>query len=575
MSAAVELIQSTQRELSKSGLHLHKIASNSKELLSCFPQGDLARNLQDICFDNLPMQRSLGVSWNLNSDSFCFKVNMENRSLTKRGILSVVNSIFDPLGFLAPVVLEGRLILRELMSTQIGWDEPVPPKIGEKWVSWRHEMEDLASICIPRCYFKGSLSHMNRVELHVFSDASVKAISAVVYILGFSVEVKHLGFVAGKSKVAPERGHTIPRLELCAAVLAAELYQAVSEHLKVKIDETKFYTDSRVVLGYICNQSKRFYTYVSNRVQKTVHACSPCQWNYVPSGQNPADIGSRGASVVELVESAWLSGPKFLLQNLMSVLNPFPLVEPENDWEICKEVTVKVTNLEHQTGSFCEILKTFSSWQRLVRALCTVRHILMSYHQRLPCKGWHRCSQSRELDLQEDTKVLVFREVQHHMYAKEKECLIKGVEFNKDSTIISLNPVLDGNGLLRVGGRLNRSSLSSDEKNPIILPGKHHISRLLVQHYHESVHHQGRMFTEGGVRSAGLWITGGKRLVSSVIHKCVICRKLRGHFGCQKMSDLPVDRVEQTYPFSCVGVDVFGPWYVVSRRIRGGQASSK
>ena len=97
----------------------------------------------------------------------------------------------------------------------------------------------------------------------------------------------------------------------------------------------------------------------------------------------------------------------------------------------------------------------------------------------------------------------------------------------------------------------------------------------MVQHYHDSVHHQGRLFTEGAVRPAGFWITGCKRLVNSVIRDCVTCKRLRGHFSSQKMSDLPFDRVKQASPFSYVGVDMFGPWQIVTRRTRGGQAASK
>ncbi|XP_052809448.1 uncharacterized protein LOC128237911 [Mya arenaria] len=120
-----------------------------------------------------------------------------------------------------------------------------------------------------------------------------------------------------------------------------------------------------------------------------------------------------------------------------------------------------------------------------------------------------------------------------------------------------------------------RSELPTAGKHPIILPRKHPVSLLLVRHYHISVFHQGRLITEGALRSAGFWVVGAKCLVASVIHNCVVCKKLRGHFATQKMSDLPIDRLEQASPFSHVGVDVFGPWEIVTRRTRGGQAASK
>lgn len=161
------------------------------------------------------------------------------------------------------------------------------------------------------------------------------------------------------------------------------------------------------------------------------------------------------------------------------------------------------------------------------------------------------------------------------MYAKEISCLQDKKLIPKNSSILDLSPTLDKNGLLRIGGRLGSSSLHPSEKNPVIIPGKHHIATLLVQHYHNLVKHQGRHLTEGSIRSAGYWITGGKRLINSIIHKCVLCKRLRGKMEHQKMAELPVDRTTPCPPFTYVGVDTFGPWPVVTRRTRGGQANSK
>ena len=138
-----------------------------------------------------------------------------------------------------------------------------------------------------------------------------------------------------------------------------------------------------------------------------------------------------------------------------------------------------------------------------------------------------------------------------------------------------MSPFLDDNGLIRVGGRLERAQVPYEEKHPILLPGRHYISLLLARHFHEKVFHQGRQFTEGSIRAAGYWITGCRRLVSSLISQCMKCRKFRGNYCCQKMGDLPADRLEPGPPFSYVGVDAFGPWQVVSRRTRGGIANSK
>ena len=144
----------------------------------------------------------------------------------------------------------------------------------------------------------------------------------------------------------------------------------------------------------------------------------------------------------------------------------------------------------------------------------------------------------------------------------------------KNSPIVSLNPFLGSDAILRVGGRLNNAPvLILREKQPVIIPVKRHIAKLIVLQFHEEVQHQGRLFTEGAIRKGSFWITGGKRVVSFVIYSCVKCRKLCRKLEGQKMTDLPSDRLEEAPPFTYVGLDDFGPWPVFTRRTRGGQAS--
>ncbi|KAK3740123.1 hypothetical protein QZH41_001270 [Actinostola sp. cb2023] len=141
--------------------------------------------------------------------------------------------------------------------------------------------------------------------------------------------------------------------------------------------------------------------------------------------------------------------------------------------------------------------------------------------------------------------------------------------------MVKLSPVIDENGLLRIGGRLNEADLSNEERHPLILPSSHHVAALVVEHYHAKVKHQGRVFTHGLVRSSGYWIIGGKRLVNGIIDKCLKCKKLRGQPKAQMMADLPAERLTPAPPFSYVGLDVFGPWQICARRTRGGLARSK
>lgn len=169
---------------------------------------------------------------------------------------------------------------------------------------------------------------------------------------------------------------------------------------------------------------------------------------------------------------------------------------------------------------------------------------------------------------------MIIRTVQRDIYAKEISHLEQG-RIMAGTTIGSLDPYLDDKNVLRVGGRIRNSCIEVTQKHPILIPGNHHIAKLLISYYYEQVHHQGRHFTAGVVQQAGYKITGAKRLISSLIFRCVQCRKLRGPLEHQKMSDLLKDRFEPGPPFTNVGLDVFGPWNIVTRRTRGGSAQSK
>ena len=269
VEAAVDLLKKTQEVLSKSNLRLHKIAANSKEVMEAFPSSDHASDLKDLDLDAdmLPLQRSLGLDWNLQTDSFLFNVSCETKPYTRRGVLSTINSLYDPLGFVTPVTIQGKAILRELTAENGDWDAPLPQAMEDAWTSWRASLSELSKLSIPRCYTQASPSAAVRRELCIFCDASVKAIGAVSYLKVTNADGNHqIGFVMGKAKLAPRPEHTVPRLELCAAVLAVELADLISAELDLQLDTITYFSDSKVVLGYICNETRRFYVYVSNRV---------------------------------------------------------------------------------------------------------------------------------------------------------------------------------------------------------------------------------------------------------------------------------------------------------------------
>ena len=133
---------------------------------------------------------------------------------------------------------------------------------------------------------------------------------------------------------------------------------------------------------------------------------------------------------------------------------------------------------------------------------------------------------------------------------------------------------MDPHGLLRIGGRLRNSTLAYQEKHPVLLP-KGHASVLIIRHFHEKIHRQGRQITHGAIREAGYWVIGGHRMVAALIESCVTCKRLRGAMMTQFMANLPPERMETSPPFSNVGFDVFGPWEITTRRLRGSLGNAK
>ena len=322
-----------------------------------------------------------------------------------------------------------------------------------------------------------------------------------------------------------------------------------------------------------------FFKYVSNRVERIRSVSTLHQWTYIRTDLNPADYATRSSHASQIKNSHWLLGPDIVMtadkETFSEHIEPhFPLENTDTDQEIRPLVSVSKTNVSRIVELGSHRFERFSSWMTFIRRIARLKHFLSSIGSGI-IHGWHTCIDCKSVQSFEEAKKFIIRVVQHETYSSELSSLKENSCVSKTSSLLTLNPVLDKDGLLRVGGRLSRADISSNEKNPIIIPGKHYLAILIIRYYHELVLHQGRHFTEGAIRSGGFWIVGGKRVISSVIFQCFKCRKLRARVQIQQMSDLPVDRLTPAPPFTFVGLDVFGPWSVVARRTRGGLAQSK
>eukprot|EP00794_Sanderia_malayensis_P003872 gene3872-4415_t len=548
---ATDLPKRTKAMLSESNINLHKVSSNSQEVMLAFNPDDRAKDLKDIDLskDEPPVQRSLGISWNLKDDKFLVTVSPNDKKFTRRGLLPVVNSLYDPLGFAAPVTLKGRLLMRELTTGTVDWDDPIEPEKRAEWNAWTDSLEALHNLAVSRCYTGSSLQAATNVELIVFTDASTVAIGAVSYLRAFYGDVCKTGFVMAKSKVAPKPAHTIPRLELCAAVLGVELSEIIKKEIGFPLQDMKFYTDSRFVLGYISNTSRRFYTYVTNRVNRIRQSTSPTQWNYVNTASNPADLASRSSTAVELSASNWFEGPAFLKQECTNPEKDSEqpqLIDPEKDVEVRPESTTFMTGVQ-SSGLGSHRFSRFSNWGSLRATIARLIQVARAFknHRR---EGWEDFRLSPNPATLKSAELVILATVQQESYPEEVQHLQNKQHISRDSPLRKLAPTIGENGLIRVGGRCERQEVPYNQKHPLVLPQKSHVTELVIRHYHEATRHQGHKLTEGAIRNAGLWVTGSKRLVSAMISKCVTCKKLRGAVATQTMADLPLDRIEPGPP---------------------------
>lgn len=358
--------------------------------------------------------------------------------------------------------------------------------------------------------------------------------------------------VIAKAREAPLKVVTIPRLELTAAVLSVKVSLFLKRELNLPIDREYFWTDSKVVLGYINNEARRFHVYVANRVQIIRDATEPHQWHYIESTSNPADQASRGLRASEINNSAWLIGPPLLWQQnieTQSVEAELHLGDPE-----VKSVRTLCTKTELHR-SVLDILSRFSSWTKLISFVARMQRLSNGI------KGTHPTTPDERLK----AELTIVKFVQHETFPDAISTLRKSENLPRTNSLKPLEPVLQ-DGILRVGGRLSRAALPSLYKHPIILPKDSHITLFILSHAHMETFHQGRGFTLNKLRSLGYWIVGGSKTIANYIRHCVICRKLRRPTETQRMADLPKERIEPSPPFTYCGMDCFGPFIVKQGR---------
>ncbi|XP_055601535.1 uncharacterized protein LOC129750595 [Uranotaenia lowii] len=321
VEAALELRLQLENAATAGGFRLRKFASNCPRILEGMADENVA--IKDFSEDaeSDPSMKILGLTWLPKSDIFKYQFRFPELSasgeLTKRQVLSVIATLFDPLGLLGAAITTAKVFMQQLWLLQdsneerLGWDQPLPPTVGEVWRNYYKQLPLLNEISIARCVrIQGATS----LEIHCFSDASEKAYGGCVYLKSVDSEgrvMSHL--LSAKSKVAPLKSQSIPRLELCGALLTVQLFDMVQKSVKIDCP-VYFWTDSTCVLRWIQAVPTTWTTYVANRVAKIQLFSNGGEWKHVPGADNPADLISRGISPSEIGQNQlWWHGPDWLV----------------------------------------------------------------------------------------------------------------------------------------------------------------------------------------------------------------------------------------------------------------------
>jgi len=546
--------------LADGGFDIRQWASNDPAVIHHLPPDAKSKTSELWLSKNGdPKELTLGLKWNCSTDILSYK----NKSIiyhqpTMRNIYKVLASQYDPLGYLTPFTARAKIIVQDLWKQERGWDNVIKTEsLLEKWQAWELELQNLPDIHCPRCYLPPSINAaISESHLHVFCDASERVYGAVSYLQTTDKHHHtHVSFIMARSRIAPKRQLSIPRLELCAALSGAQLANLLSSELTIPLQSVTLWTDSTTVLSWLTSDSCRYKVFVGTRVAEIQTLTDTKSWRYVDSKSNPADDLTRGKTLLELSQPhRWHQGPPFLLMHTECwPANPAVLAGSEPVEELRKSMfcgTVMAnTNLPDPNK--------YSSWDDLMEETNNMLHGAADHNSNLA-----QCYINSE-------KYLLQR-AQSECFPEEFNALKTNKSIPRSSKLLPLSPEYDPDlGLIRVGGRLRRAAESLDQYSihPIILDPKHPITKLIIKHYDEKLLHPGCERVLGELRRR-YWILRGRQAIRQHQHQCRDCQRWRANPVIPKMADLPPARLRLFKPpFWSTGIDCFGPFTVkIGRR---------
>jgi hypothetical protein len=498
----------------------------------------------------------LGYKWDKDRDIITVDVKLDPlpEKLSKRVILSQVQKIYDPLGFLSPSTLVPKLLLQRLWQKKSSWDEELDENIKKEFLDWWIQVPELKNIHIPRYAFGLGLSTQN-IQIHTFCDGSKVAFAAIVFIRIEQEEGVSVQLLQAKSRVAPIKQITIPRVELLGCNVASRLAFSVKEALSLEKVQTFYWTDSTTALAWI-RRNDEWGTFVGNRVKEILQYTNTEQWHYVPGILNPADLPSRGCSPSKLLESRWWEGPSWLRGSSDGWPSHHEEVN-ENlvDAEKKKGTIAKINQFQKEDFTFMSSVKIskkkenlwscdrFESFIKNIRHLAWILRFVKKCRSMSTIKGELTQKEIQEVEIE------VWMRVQKESFVYENGGYISGLKVDNE------------NGLLIVKTRILQRQDFEHFLKPILLPKQHPIVEKLIREIHVLNGHAGIQFLVGYLREK-YWVIQSRRTIRKIISKCVVCRRHSTKSTNVPPAPLPENRIKDAAVFQVIGVDLAGPLFL-------------
>ena len=422
---------------------------------------------------------------------------------------------------------------------------------------YKSQLPILSRVRFPRFI---ALEDSAEIQIHGFCDASEKAYGACLYFRSTNSQgIHHSELICSKSRVAPIKTKSLPKLELCAVTLFVQLYIATTRSLQINFTRTVYWSDATIVLNCINSPPHTLPIFEANRVAEIQAATQSRDWRHVRTHENPADFISRGQYPQDFLNNVlWMHGPDWLIKD-ESLWPKFDFKSQKDTDEHIKpsSVSLKITQGD------LPLWTKYSTFKGLQRVVAYYLRFLKNTNNKNKNSRLHGTLSRDELNSAHST---IIRNIQSDGLPEELNALTRKQDLDRKSSILCLHPFLD-KGIVKVGGRLNHAALPELQKHPIVLPKKHNLTKIIIRDEHLKPGHAGVNATLYGIRET-YWPLGGRNVTRHVIRQCITCFRAKPREVNYPMGDLPQKRITFNRPFFHVGVDYCGPFFTKEYRHR-------